>query len=205
VSWTTPRTWVALETVTAGIGNTHWRDNLQYLYDTIVADEAVAVTNWYREASVKTITNTTDTALSKSIDGGTLGTDDSIECEIIGDYLNPSGGGATFSGTVTYGATTLFSWSESLANHATDRRAFRLRFTLAAAGATNVQICHAELIIGALATIGGTATTPAVHKHSAYISAAEDSTAAKTLAVTVVTTSGSATFRRQYAVLLRRT
>ncbi|MBP9835162.1 MAG: hypothetical protein KBC93_12750 [Candidatus Microthrix sp.] len=33
MAWTTPRTWVSGETVTASLGNTHWRDNLSYLYD----------------------------------------------------------------------------------------------------------------------------------------------------------------------------
>jgi hypothetical protein len=33
MAWSTPRTWVAAETVTASIGNTHWRDNLQFLKD----------------------------------------------------------------------------------------------------------------------------------------------------------------------------
>ena len=33
MAWTTPRTWVSGETVTASLGNTHWRDNLNYLYD----------------------------------------------------------------------------------------------------------------------------------------------------------------------------
>ena len=28
-----PRTWVSGETVTASLANTHWRDNLNYLYD----------------------------------------------------------------------------------------------------------------------------------------------------------------------------
>lgn len=31
MAWTTPRTWVAAELVTAAIGNTHWRDNLAEL------------------------------------------------------------------------------------------------------------------------------------------------------------------------------
>lgn len=35
MAWTTPRTWVSGETVTASLGNTHWRDNLQYLYDNL--------------------------------------------------------------------------------------------------------------------------------------------------------------------------
>ena len=33
MAWTSPRTWVSGETVTAVLGNTHWRDNLSYLYD----------------------------------------------------------------------------------------------------------------------------------------------------------------------------
>ncbi|MDP1615163.1 MAG: hypothetical protein Q8L68_05140, partial [Methylococcales bacterium] len=31
MAFTTPRTWVAGEIVTAALGNTHWRDNLRYL------------------------------------------------------------------------------------------------------------------------------------------------------------------------------
>ena len=31
MAWTTPRTWVTGEVVTAALGNTHWRDNLRYL------------------------------------------------------------------------------------------------------------------------------------------------------------------------------
>lgn len=33
MAWTSPRTWVSGETVTALLANTHWRDNLNYLYD----------------------------------------------------------------------------------------------------------------------------------------------------------------------------
>ena len=33
MAWTSPRTWVSGETVTASLANTHWRDNLSYLYD----------------------------------------------------------------------------------------------------------------------------------------------------------------------------
>ena len=31
-TWTSPRDWMDGETVTATIGNAHWRDNLYYLY-----------------------------------------------------------------------------------------------------------------------------------------------------------------------------
>ena len=33
MAWTSPRTWVSGETVTASLANTHWRDNFNYLYD----------------------------------------------------------------------------------------------------------------------------------------------------------------------------
>jgi hypothetical protein len=33
MAWTAPRTWVAGETVTAALGNTHWRDNLKAIGD----------------------------------------------------------------------------------------------------------------------------------------------------------------------------
>ena len=31
MGWTSPRTWVTAEIITAALGNTHWRDNLRYL------------------------------------------------------------------------------------------------------------------------------------------------------------------------------
>lgn len=45
MSWTTPRTWVAAELVTAAIGNTHWRDNLNYLYDTLLTPRVGGTTS----------------------------------------------------------------------------------------------------------------------------------------------------------------
>lgn len=44
MSWTTPRTWVSGELVTASIGNTQWRDNEAYLKDSPTFDGNVAVT-----------------------------------------------------------------------------------------------------------------------------------------------------------------
>jgi len=45
MAWTTPRTWTTSELVTASIGNTHWRDNLNYLYTsallTLIADSTL--------------------------------------------------------------------------------------------------------------------------------------------------------------------
>lgn len=54
MAWTTPRTWVAGETVTAAIGNTHWRDNLLDLADG----------SWGRDVQFAVTTSTISTPLS---------------------------------------------------------------------------------------------------------------------------------------------
>lgn len=60
MAWTTPRTWVTGELVTAALGNTHWRDNLDYLKteadkhnDVSHAEPARALTTIYQNASGK--------------------------------------------------------------------------------------------------------------------------------------------------------
>lgn len=45
MAWTAPRTWVAAETVTAAIGNTHWRDNLKAIGDAWTS-YTPTLTNW---------------------------------------------------------------------------------------------------------------------------------------------------------------
>jgi hypothetical protein len=60
MAWTTPRTWVTAETVTASILNSHVRDNLDFLYnkdrvrvyrsaDKSIADSATEYVNWTDE------------------------------------------------------------------------------------------------------------------------------------------------------------
>lgn len=47
MAWTTPRTWVPGETVTASIMNAHVRDNLQALYDGFAASSGPGIdANW---------------------------------------------------------------------------------------------------------------------------------------------------------------
>jgi len=54
--WTTPRTWVAGETVTATIANSAWRDNLMYLKDSPVFDGNVYITGTLTQVGVATFT-----------------------------------------------------------------------------------------------------------------------------------------------------
>mgnify|MGYP001594946638 CR=1 FL=1 len=46
MAWTTPRTWVAGELVTAPIGNTHWRDNFNALYGGVMSITAQAANDF---------------------------------------------------------------------------------------------------------------------------------------------------------------
>lgn len=61
MAWTTPRTWVTGEVVTAAQMNTHVRDDLNYLYN---GRERCRVTD-----PVQTITNDTETAIAFSAEG----------------------------------------------------------------------------------------------------------------------------------------
>jgi hypothetical protein len=45
MAWTNPRTWIAGEVVTASIGNTHWRDEFNYLYTDISGSYARVYNN----------------------------------------------------------------------------------------------------------------------------------------------------------------
>jgi hypothetical protein len=61
MTWTTPRTWVAGETVTAAIMNTHIRDNLNYVYATPIC----VLSN----SAVQSIANATITAVTFDTEG----------------------------------------------------------------------------------------------------------------------------------------
>lgn len=56
MAWTTPRTWTAGELVTAAIGNTHWRDNLNAL-----REGGMAITN---QANGRIVVASSSTQLS---------------------------------------------------------------------------------------------------------------------------------------------
>lgn len=67
MAWTTPRTWAALEKVTAALLNTHLRDNLNYLYG------IQSVQRLSTNITPASNTSTTETDLmSYTVAGGTL-------------------------------------------------------------------------------------------------------------------------------------
>lgn len=187
------RTWVAGELVGAADMNTI-RDDLQEL----AAIDNMSILD--REVSLKTITNTTDTALSHSVPGGTLGIDAGLLVEVMGDYLYNGGGAADLTVTVLYGATTLLTFTINLSTNA-NRRAVAVRAWVHAANATNAQRAHGECVVGAVSTVGGAGATPQATSFAVQDTCAEDSTGALTFTVTVATGSGAATFRRHAAYL----
>jgi len=149
-----------------------------------------------KTTSTTTVTATTGDILSYSVPANTLGTDQILEVEIVGDYLNNSGGAADLVWTATYGATTIASISSgSAVGSSASRRPVCFRLVLAANNATNAQRVWAHLIYGAAGSDAGAMAAPMGHFTAGHNTCAEDSTAAKTLAVSVNTSSGSATFR----------
>ena len=155
-----------------------------------------ATTTLSKTTSTTTVTATTGDVLSYSVPANTLGTDQILEVEIVGDFLNNGGGSVDLVWTATYGATTIASInSGSAVGPSASRRPVCFRLVLAANNATNAQRVWAHLIYGAAGSDAGAMAAPMGHYTAGHNTCAEDSTASKTLAVSVNTSSGSATFR----------
>lgn len=74
MAWTTPRTWVAAETVTAALMNTHLRDNLNFLHDSYATLASPTFTGTVSAASVTasaTVTAATVATTTLTIAGTT--------------------------------------------------------------------------------------------------------------------------------------
>jgi hypothetical protein len=166
--------------------------------------------DFLRGASQIDVVNTVvETAIfTGSVPAGALGTDRMVRLTLYGDYLNNSAAGKTVTFRVKYGATTLWGdISPSLTGNDPLRRTWQIELALGAQGASNVQVLSGRAAmtstgVGSVAGIGTLAGTPTFDQLF-YGSAAEDSTAAKTLAVTVQHSAAVSTvsIRRQYAAL----
>lgn len=151
---------------------------------------------------------TTETAVySFSVPGGSLSTNKMLRLSILGAFLNDSGGARSLTFRVKYGATTMFEDLTTTYAAQAQAREARIELQLAAQGATNDQVLSGELKLSATdaATTGrgGFNTSSGGFLLPFGGDAAEDSTANKTLAVTVQfgTASSSLTFLRSYAML----
>lgn len=141
------------------------------------------------KATTEQVVNNSTTATSVysfSVPGGTLGTNKTMRLTVTGYYSNTSGGNSLFTVAVAYGATTIATGSLQNFQTATTGP-FELLLWLNANGATNsqravVQIRHG---VDAIATaVAGWTSSQSLN--AAYHDAlAEDTTAAKTLSVTI--------------------
>ncbi len=127
------------------------------------------------------------TLCTLTVPAGTLGTAGKCVLELIGDITNNSGGANSYRLKVKFGATTAYDKTSSFST-GTQPRPLVVRVHLCALGATNAQRLTTELYHGYLltATVGnGDWGDFNGRAFTMQGSAAEDSTAAKALEVTV--------------------
>lgn len=160
-----------------------------------------------RQATTSDVNNsTTETAIySYSVAGGTLGTTGSLLLSLTGDYLNNTGAGSTLTINIKYGATTIGAYSLGSQAQSANRRSIEIDCVLSAANATGAQMARSRVSVGATGTATGTGAAMSLIYDAVHNSIAEDSTAAKTLQVTVThgTVSASISCRALNVTLLK--
>ena len=126
---------------------------------------------------------------SQSIPARLFGTSRLLRVQMFGTYNNNSGGTSTLRFQVIYGATTL--WDDTSAANANSAvvRPWMITFSLFNDAATNAQVLHGHVEFQTVAAattglgdIGATAGANSLNQNFRG-TAAEDSTAAKTLTV----------------------
>jgi hypothetical protein len=164
-----------------------------------------------RQVTQNDVNNTAaeTTLYSFSVPANVLDTQKALRLKMWGDFLNTTGAGATVRVRVKFGATTHWDdTSGSLTTNAT-RHPWEMEVLIGNQNATNVQAIGGRFLmspvtanvgIGDLATIPAS-TTGAVA--SFYATGAIDTTAARTLEVTVQLSASSTnlSIRRQFAIL----
>lgn len=169
--------------------------------DADIAGVTAGVSVFNRDVTVNEVVSTASetTVYTNSITGGTLGSTKMLRVTCLADYLNNDGAGRTLTIKLKYGATTFAQYSLSLGNVAT-RRPVLIQSWLSALNATGAQaggaIFSVENAVGVAGEAGASLGNSGGSVHSAV---AEDSTAAKTLAITVQHSASSAnlSFRLQ--------
>lgn len=191
MGWTTARTWVTGELVSNSLMNTHVRDNLSYLYTSLVLGDQLQ----NRDASVSDVNNTTTpTAVySYTIAGGTLGVNGVVRLSLVGDYLNNTGATRNLTLAVTYGATTIFTGTRSSAASGANRggQAVDAVILVSAYGTQHSYAIwqHSETADN---NAGGTGDGPTQTLVAAYNDVEEDTTTDTDLVVTVTHSAASA-------------
>lgn len=141
---------------------------------------ALAAGLYDRANSDTTVGNTTTetTLYSKSVTANDLAATGGLRLTMTGTWLNNSGSGKTLTLRVKFGATTIFSYGFTLSSNSSTGR-FEIGVTLFNT-ATNAQVAN---IVAQYFRGGGSTTL--VDGYRNKTTAAEDTTASKTLSVTV--------------------
>jgi len=135
-------------------------------------------------------TTTETTAYTQSITGNLLGAFGMLRIKLFGKILNNSGGSANLTINLKYGATTIATLLKSIPADSTNLYGLLLEAFIANTGATNAQK-------GGFAVSGASLNNGL--NFGAYGTATEDSTANKTLTITVTwgTANASLTFFKE--------
>jgi hypothetical protein len=139
------------------------------------------------------------------IPGGTLSTDNALRVNILGDYLNNSGAGRTFTLRVKYGSTTMYVDATASIAVSTLRRPFTWEFVLAADNSASSQLMNATTMLGNVAAattgVGDLATAPTVVFNVLQGTATENSANDLNFTITIQhsTNNASLSLRRRYA------
>lgn len=195
--WTTPRTWVAKEKITAALLNTHLRDNLDYL-NTAVG----SVPTIYTGAHVGINNSTTETTLfSQSLNAGAMGANGVIH--LMGNFSTNVSDATSRTVTlrIKLGSTTIFAPAPNVAVNTAGRTSAFWRASIANINNAAVQLTTLHIftfvptgatVLTASQTAAGatTNTVPLV-----YINTSTENTAnAATLAVTAQLSAASANY-----------
>lgn len=135
--------------------------------------------------NVVVASSTTETTLiTQSITGGTLGTAGAIRVTLYLNTIAMSNGGS-IAFRCKYGATTVVTHTINCAGTAIGSISGKLEFMLVASGATGTQNGFTHLSLGSGAEMNASTTANLFwHVRGQEGTSAEDSTAAKTLAIT---------------------
>lgn len=155
------------------------------------------------------VSTATETSIAApTIKGGTLGTDRALRITILGDWLANTGVGTTWPTVrIKVGATTALTLQPASNINSATRVGWRVEAILAARGATNAQAASGRMHANAtIAGVSGTNIAPTNLIHDAYSthsSVAEDSTADKTLDITIQNSTSHASYSTQvFSVLV---
>ena len=162
-----------------------------------------------RSVATQDVVNTvTETSIySFSVTGNTISTNRMLRLTLICDYLNNSGVTKFITLKIKYGATTLYNDGTNTIATDTARHPIQLNILLAANNATNDQVLGGYVNLGdaggTTSGIGDFADDEIMAHTSIGGESVEDSTAAKTLDVTITHSAADAltSFRRHVAIL----